>query len=314
MQCGQKFLKEERSAGVFRSSERLPANKQHGNKPQPHSYRELKSANNNNEYGSEFCPQRSQRRAQAGWHLDFHLALRTPSSPPRFLPLELWHDKSVLTWATKVVAMLRQQQSTDTDGQDAGRPVTGEGHPGGRDNASQGRWTVSALGEEQACLEAGACVLCGLRKVLTGPLLFPPVEPAPPVLVFNQTEEILIVNATYQLPHCLPQPDMNYEVNFWKEGTKNKVRSPFHAPTNWVPFLTLPADPRAPHPPSFVPECLLQEAFHAYPSLRQSAPWLCSVIGLWLTSAPSPHPRGQIQDILHLHITASNNTAVFFFF
>ena len=96
--------------------------------------------------------------------------------------------------------MLWQQQNTDTDGQDADRPVTGEGHPGGRDNASQGRLTVSVLGEEQACREAGACVLCGLRKVLTGPVLFPLVEPAPPVLVFNQTEEILIVNATYQLP------------------------------------------------------------------------------------------------------------------
>lgn len=94
----------------------------------------------------------------------------------------------------------------------------------------QGRLTVSALGEEQACLEAGARVLCGLRKVLTGPILFPPVEPAPPVLVFNQTEEILIVNATYQLPPCVPQPDLNYEVDFWKEGTKNKVRSPLHAP------------------------------------------------------------------------------------
>lgn len=128
--------------------------------------------------------------------------------------------------------MLWQQQNTDIDGQDADRPVTGEGHPGGRDHTSQGRLTVSALGEEQACLEAGACVLCGLRKVLTGPVLFPPVEPAPPVLVFSQTEEILIVNATYQLPHCVPQPDLNYEVDFWKEGTKNKVRSPSHAPAS----------------------------------------------------------------------------------
>ncbi|XP_061004190.1 interferon lambda receptor 1 isoform X2 [Dama dama] len=52
------------------------------------------------------------------------------------------------------------------------------------------------------------------------------VEPAPPVLVFNQTEEILIVNATYQLPPCVPQPDLNYEVDFWKEGTKNKTQFP----------------------------------------------------------------------------------------
>ncbi|KAB0380296.1 hypothetical protein FD755_008080, partial [Muntiacus reevesi] len=52
------------------------------------------------------------------------------------------------------------------------------------------------------------------------------VEPAPPVLVFNQTEEILIVNATYQLPPCVPQPDLNYEVDFWKEGTENKTQFP----------------------------------------------------------------------------------------
>uniref|UniRef100_A0A8C6D2U5 Interferon lambda receptor 1 n=1 Tax=Moschus moschiferus TaxID=68415 RepID=A0A8C6D2U5_MOSMO len=52
------------------------------------------------------------------------------------------------------------------------------------------------------------------------------VEPAPPVLAFTQTEEILIVNATYQLPHCVPQPDLNYEVDFWKEGTKNKTQFP----------------------------------------------------------------------------------------
>uniref|UniRef100_A0A8D1T1R5 Interferon lambda receptor 1 n=1 Tax=Sus scrofa TaxID=9823 RepID=A0A8D1T1R5_PIG len=52
------------------------------------------------------------------------------------------------------------------------------------------------------------------------------VEPAPPVLVFNRTEEILSVNATYQLPHCVPQPDLNYEVDFWKEGTRNKTRFP----------------------------------------------------------------------------------------
>uniref|UniRef100_A0AC11EGI5 Interferon lambda receptor 1 n=1 Tax=Ovis aries TaxID=9940 RepID=A0AC11EGI5_SHEEP len=91
------------------------------------------------------------------------------------------------------------------------------------------------------------------------------VEPAPPVLVFSQTEEILIVNATYQLPHCVPQPDLNYEVDFWKEGTKNKVRSPSHAPKlNLLPHS--PSRPPCSSPSEPVPECLLQEAFHAYPS------------------------------------------------
>ncbi|XP_032351369.1 interferon lambda receptor 1 isoform X2 [Camelus ferus] len=52
------------------------------------------------------------------------------------------------------------------------------------------------------------------------------VEPAPPVLVLTQTEEILSVNATYRLPHCVPPPDLNYEVDFWKEGTRNKTRFP----------------------------------------------------------------------------------------
>ncbi|KAB0393439.1 hypothetical protein E2I00_015507, partial [Balaenoptera physalus] len=52
------------------------------------------------------------------------------------------------------------------------------------------------------------------------------VEPAPPVLVFTRTDEILSVNATYELPHCMPQPDLNYEVAFWKEGARNKTPFP----------------------------------------------------------------------------------------
>ncbi|XP_059936854.1 interferon lambda receptor 1 isoform X1 [Mesoplodon densirostris] len=52
------------------------------------------------------------------------------------------------------------------------------------------------------------------------------VEPAPPVLVFTRADEILSVNATYQLPHCMHQPDLKYEVNFWKQGTGNKTRLP----------------------------------------------------------------------------------------
>ncbi|XP_006094124.1 interferon lambda receptor 1 isoform X1 [Myotis lucifugus] len=52
------------------------------------------------------------------------------------------------------------------------------------------------------------------------------VEPAPPVLVVTQTEEVLKVNATYQLPPCMPPSDLKYEVDFWKEGTGNKTRFP----------------------------------------------------------------------------------------
>ncbi|XP_008573202.1 PREDICTED: interferon lambda receptor 1, partial [Galeopterus variegatus] len=48
------------------------------------------------------------------------------------------------------------------------------------------------------------------------------VEPAPPVLVFTLTEEILSASATYQLPPCTPPLDLKYEVQFWKEGTRNK--------------------------------------------------------------------------------------------
>uniref|UniRef100_A0A9L0K6B8 Interferon lambda receptor 1 n=1 Tax=Equus asinus TaxID=9793 RepID=A0A9L0K6B8_EQUAS len=52
------------------------------------------------------------------------------------------------------------------------------------------------------------------------------VEPAPPVLVVNRTERMLTVNATYQLPLCMHQPDLKYEVDFWKEGTRNKTHFP----------------------------------------------------------------------------------------
>ncbi|XP_066126212.1 interferon lambda receptor 1 isoform X2 [Saccopteryx bilineata] len=52
------------------------------------------------------------------------------------------------------------------------------------------------------------------------------VEPAPPILVITRTEEILQVNATYQLPSCMPPSNLKYEVDFWKEGTWNKTRFP----------------------------------------------------------------------------------------
>ncbi|XP_006883717.1 PREDICTED: interferon lambda receptor 1 [Elephantulus edwardii] len=49
------------------------------------------------------------------------------------------------------------------------------------------------------------------------------VVPAPPTLVFKHKEEMLSVNATYQLPQCMPLIDLKYEVCFWKEGTRNKT-------------------------------------------------------------------------------------------
>ncbi|XP_016074506.1 PREDICTED: interferon lambda receptor 1, partial [Miniopterus natalensis] len=52
------------------------------------------------------------------------------------------------------------------------------------------------------------------------------VEPAPPILVVTRAEEILKVNATYQLPPCMPSSNLKYEVDFWKEGTRNKTRFP----------------------------------------------------------------------------------------
>ncbi|XP_003799811.1 interferon lambda receptor 1 isoform X2 [Otolemur garnettii] len=52
------------------------------------------------------------------------------------------------------------------------------------------------------------------------------VNPAPPVLVVNLTEEMVRATATYQLPPCVPPPDLNYEVAFWKEGARNKTLFP----------------------------------------------------------------------------------------
>lgn len=88
--------------------------------------------------------------------------------------------------------------------------------------------------------------------MLTGPNLFLPVEPAPPVLVITRTEEILSINATYQLPHCMPPPDLKYEVDFWKEGIRNKVRSPFPNPQAGPPSPTAPPNPSMSHPPYFL--------------------------------------------------------------
>ncbi|XP_036033125.1 interferon lambda receptor 1 [Onychomys torridus] len=52
------------------------------------------------------------------------------------------------------------------------------------------------------------------------------VEPAPPTLVLTQMEKILRVNATYQLPPCMPSLDLKYEVEFWKEDVGRKTLFP----------------------------------------------------------------------------------------
>uniref|UniRef100_A0A8D2AP38 Interferon lambda receptor 1 n=1 Tax=Sciurus vulgaris TaxID=55149 RepID=A0A8D2AP38_SCIVU len=52
------------------------------------------------------------------------------------------------------------------------------------------------------------------------------VEPASPILVFTQTEKVLRVNATFQLPPCMPALDLKYEAELWKEGTRNKTLFP----------------------------------------------------------------------------------------
>ncbi|XP_021487182.1 interferon lambda receptor 1 [Meriones unguiculatus] len=52
------------------------------------------------------------------------------------------------------------------------------------------------------------------------------VELAPPTLVLTLTESMLRVNATYQLPPCMPSVDLKYQVEFWKEGSGNKTLFP----------------------------------------------------------------------------------------
>ncbi|XP_012787040.2 interferon lambda receptor 1 [Sorex araneus] len=49
------------------------------------------------------------------------------------------------------------------------------------------------------------------------------VEPAPPVLLISQAENFLNINATYRLPSCSIDLDLNYQLAFWKEGTENKT-------------------------------------------------------------------------------------------
>lgn len=108
--------------------------------------------------------------------------------------------------------------------------------------------------------------------MLTGPVPFLPVEPSPPTLVVTRTEEVLSINATYELPHCMPPPDLKYEVDFWKEGIKNKVKSPFPAPQAGPPSPTAPPNPSASHPACLLFAHLLQEALPTYLSLLAVTP------------------------------------------
>ncbi|XP_048206474.1 interferon lambda receptor 1 isoform X2 [Perognathus longimembris pacificus] len=52
------------------------------------------------------------------------------------------------------------------------------------------------------------------------------VELAPPTLEFTWMEKILRVNASYQLPPCMPPMDLKYEVELWAEGAINKTLFP----------------------------------------------------------------------------------------
>ncbi|XP_074074221.1 interferon lambda receptor 1 [Macrotis lagotis] len=51
------------------------------------------------------------------------------------------------------------------------------------------------------------------------------VEPAPPILTWIWNKEMLSINATYELPHCVGLMSLKYEVEFWKEGNPNKNRA-----------------------------------------------------------------------------------------
>ncbi|XP_013375171.1 PREDICTED: interferon lambda receptor 1 isoform X2 [Chinchilla lanigera] len=67
------------------------------------------------------------------------------------------------------------------------------------------------------------------------------VELGPPVLALTLREKVLSVNATYQLPPCIPALDLQYEVQFWKEGAGNKTLFPATAHGQPVQILLHPS-------------------------------------------------------------------------
>ncbi|XP_023421466.1 interferon lambda receptor 1 isoform X2 [Cavia porcellus] len=67
------------------------------------------------------------------------------------------------------------------------------------------------------------------------------VELGPPILVLTPKEKMLSVNATYQLPSCTPALDLQYEVQFWKEGARNKTLFPATAHGQPVPIPLQPS-------------------------------------------------------------------------
>ncbi|XP_021118725.1 interferon lambda receptor 1 isoform X1 [Heterocephalus glaber] len=66
------------------------------------------------------------------------------------------------------------------------------------------------------------------------------VELGPPILVVTLREKILSINATYQLPPCTPTLDLQYEVQFWKEGIGNKTLFPATAHGQPIQILLQP--------------------------------------------------------------------------
>ncbi|KAM5321170.1 interferon lambda receptor 1 isoform 2-T3 [Glossophaga mutica] len=58
------------------------------------------------------------------------------------------------------------------------------------------------------------------------------VEPAPPILVVTLTEEILKVNATYRLPHCMPSSNLMYETRLPATRHGQEVQIPLQPATS----------------------------------------------------------------------------------
>nr|AFU48903.1 interleukin 28 receptor 1 transcript variant 1 [Tupaia belangeri] len=88
------------------------------------------------------------------------------------------------------------------------------------------------------------------------------VEPAPPNLEVTRAEEVLSVSASYQLPSCAPPLDLSFQVEFWKEGTRNKTLLPvtdFGEPVQ----ISLPPTASGHH-------CLRARAVYTLPEPRHS--------------------------------------------
>jgi hypothetical protein len=123
-------------------------------------------------------------------------------------------------------------------------------------------------------------------------------------------EKILGVNPTYQLPPCMPPLDLKYEVEFWKEGTGNKVTSLFPAPRLLPSSLQLHQTPALFTFPLHS-AYLLQEAC-CRPNTRQSAPDGVQCDCLWLI--PALHQRPSTGHPAFRGTVGSHTMAFYLFF